>query len=215
MDHYLEYMPFAHLDNPGWMRFSLLEVVDLFLTHSVARLPHAFSLRPDLYAITHRDTPLYVGCGFHHPQCPGAWRRVCDHISGRSAVGRCIHGSWPVSVGFDIYVGHTPELFPQFPHHIRPYHRKDNRYSGYHNAERALIQALRPVFNVQWNLDPHALPADLTVAPAVREGGRQIRKLRNCLLTNGAVCGKMGTDPISAPRDGSTSGGLATEGVLR
>lgn len=216
MDRRAEYTPFASLDNPAWQKLSLLAVIDLFLVHPRFRLPSVFTSRPDQYVFAYQGAPLYVGSTYRGVDRPGAWGRLWHHVVGHSDIGRCIHGSWPESAAFEVYVGHTPDLFPLEIRDVRDL-RFDDPYWGYLSAESALIHALRPALNRQGNPDPRPIPGGLTLAPGTTGGMGKVREMRNSLLTNGAVSSMIVDVPSNriAPRGATNAQGLYHEEVLQ
>ena len=98
----------------------------------------------DLYLFSDEQTTFYVGQSY----C--AFDRVWEHLNGgpkaRSVVGRFVVNNWPKSGDFAISL-----LFSQSPRFAPVQNNLDA-------AERLLIEALTPCFNVTLNRQPAALP---------------------------------------------------------
>jgi len=100
----------------------------------------------DLYLFRDESVTFYVG------QSQLAFTRVWDHLlggfHGHSIVGRFIWSNWPVSMKFTI------ELLSS----------RSERFNSVDNdldaAERQLIQALLPCFNVSLNAAPTPIPGE-------------------------------------------------------
>ncbi len=91
----------------------------------------------NLYLFRDDQVTFYVGqsyCAFDR-----VWKHLKGGSKGHSAVGRFILVNWPRSGGFTIELMSSP-------------------FEHIDAAERALIEALRPCFNVALNGEPSLLP---------------------------------------------------------
>jgi hypothetical protein len=108
----------------------------------------------DLYLFRDGDVVLYVGRS--SPQITGfkvengAWNRVWGHLrggfTGHSAIGELIRVSWPRSMDFGVEFVHSDSEF----------------FAGRGNAEKYLIEHLRPCLNEAMNQEPAPLPSCYT-----------------------------------------------------
>lgn len=99
----------------------------------------------DLYLFRDEAVTFYVG------QSQQAFARVWEHLlggfHGHSIVGRFIWSNWPASMRFTIeLLSSQSEEFTSVGHDLDA-------------AERQLIQALTPCFNVSLNAAPISLPS--------------------------------------------------------
>jgi hypothetical protein len=89
-------------------------------------------------------------CAFYVGQSECAFERVWEHFlggfKGRSAVGRFLLCNWPTSMKFTVeFLNSQSAEFADVAH---------NRDA----AERALIERLKPCFNLSLNAEPTRLP---------------------------------------------------------
>lgn len=99
----------------------------------------------DLYLIRDEHVTFYVG------QSQLAFTRVWDHLlggfHGHSIVGRFVWSNWPVSMKFTIeLLSSKSERFDEVGNNLDA-------------AERQLIQAFSPCFNVSLNSAPTPIPS--------------------------------------------------------
>lgn len=117
----------------------------------------------DLYIIRDDRVTFYVG----QSQC--AFKRVWEHlkggIHGHAIVGRFILVNWPRSSRFwvELHASQSARFAPQA--------------FNLDSAERALIEALTPCYNVSLNHQPSPLPEDYLPANAPIKRIKNFRRM--------------------------------------